>query len=73
MKEKIRKSLQQYLGVYLIMIASFFLLLTITSLIPSSMLKNNIQESVSYLKTIGDREFIPLEYKREQLLFIQMR
>ncbi len=67
MKEKIRKSLQQYLGVYLIMIASFFLLLTITSLIPSSMLKNNIQESVSYLKTIGDREFIPLEYKREQL------
>ena len=66
-QKKIINSLRQYVGIFMVMFASFFLLLTITSLIPSSMLKENIQKSVEYLNTIGEKQFISLKNKTEQL------
>lgn len=41
-QKKIINSLRQYVGIFMVMLASFFLLLTITSLIPSNILKDNI-------------------------------
>lgn len=68
MKETIKKSgkiFLQYLLTFVILISSYMLLMTLSSLIPSSTLKNNVEKSSDTLLKNGEKVIYNLPYKKE--------
>lgn len=62
------KEILKYVICFIILIAVYFSLLTITSLIPSGMLKENVSKSADYfLEHGGEKEVVDVRYKEVHL------
>ena len=67
MKEKTKKVLKQlalYICVFFILIGIYMLSLTLTSMIPSSLLKNHVIQSSETLEEDGEKVLFDLKYKK---------
>ena len=65
---KIVKGLLKYIFVFVILILVYWLSLFVTSLIPSSAIKENVtksSESIVVLGEVGEKKFYDLGYKTE--------
>jgi len=69
-KEKVKKitmNLLKYTFIFVIIICIYLLLLGISSMIPSSILKENVKESSETLVSDGERKQFNLLYKKESI------
>lgn len=57
------KEVLKFIGLFLLLIAVYFVLLTIISMFPSKLIKENIRESADYLIEKTESEKIELSYK----------
>lgn len=67
MKNKIIKQLSLYICIFFILIGIYMVLLTLTSMIPSSLLKKHVIQSSEILEEEGEKVLIDLKYKEETL------
>lgn len=70
MKESLKKSGKiglMYLLVFIILIGSYMILLTLTSLMPSSIMEENIRKSSETLLEAGEQVEYDLKYKQEYI------
>lgn len=70
MKDKIKNisiNLFKYVLVFIILICVYMLLLTISSMIPSTLLQENVKQSSETLALEGERKEINLLYKKESI------
>ena len=62
----------KYILVFIILLGTYFVLLTLSSLFPSSALEKNVKKSSEKLLEDGEKVTIDLKYKEENLLHLQM-
>ena len=70
MKEKIRrvsKNILRYILIFIILIGIYVAILTLTNLIPSSMLEENVHSSSETLAQEGEKVTFNLKYKEENI------
>lgn len=70
MKENLKKGGKiffQYLVIFIILIISYMVLMTLSSLIPSETMQNNVKKSSETLKAGGEQVIYDLKYKEEQI------
>ena len=70
MKPKIKNGiivLIKYILIFVILLGIYFAIMTLTSLIPSGMLENNVRESSETLVQEGEKVTFDLKYKEENI------
>lgn len=70
MKENLKKGGKiffQYLLIFIILISTYMVLMTLCSLIPSETMQNNVKKSSETLKAGGEQVTYDLKYKEEQI------
>lgn len=67
--EERKTKIIKYVSVFLILIISYMVLGTLTSLIPSNAMKNNVIKSSELLRENGDKKLYSTGYKKEMLFF----
>ena len=70
MKEKIKrvsKDILRYILIFIILIGIYVAILTLTNLIPSSMLEENVHSSSETLAQEGEKVTFNLKYKEENI------
>lgn len=70
MKENVKKilaNLLKYLLAFIILICVYIMLLTLTSMIPSSLIQKNVKESSETLALDGEKKEYDLLYKKENI------
>ncbi len=55
------KIIYKYLKVFIIVLISLFILMILTSLIPSSVMRKNVQESADYMMDLGEYHYINIK------------
>lgn len=65
--KKYLKNFLKYSGVIIILIATYFFMLFITSLIPSSAIKEKVKESAKYLLNYETSEMVDIKYREINL------
>lgn len=61
------KTFLMYALIFIILIASYMILMTMVSLIPSSVIEDNVRKSSETLKTEGEQVTYDLKYKKEKI------
>ena len=61
------KSLFKYILIFVILIIMYFSLLLLTSLIPSSAIRENVEKSSVKLLELGEKKEYELKYKKESI------
>ena len=64
-----KKTMFGYIFVYFILIILFVLLLTLSSCLPSSVIKHNVQESSKILLKEGNRKIVYIPYRGINMQF----
>lgn len=61
------KLILKYILIFIVAICIYFVTLILSSMIPSSKIKDNVTTSSEYLKQYGEKEIVDLKYKKEEI------
>ena len=64
------KIVLKYLKVFIIALISLFILMLLTSLIPSNIMRKNVQESADYMMTLGEYNYVNIKMLKAVNKFI---
>ncbi len=61
------KIILKYILIFIVLICLYVAMMVLSSIIPSSAIKENVTKSSEYLKQYGEKEIVDLKYKKEEI------
>ena len=61
------KIILKYILIFIVLICLYVAMMVLSSIIPSSAIKENVTRSSEYLKQYGEKEIVDLKYKKEEI------
>ncbi len=61
------KLILKYILIFIVLICLYVAMMVLSSIIPSSAIKENVTRSSEYLKQYGEKEIVDLKYKKEEI------